>query len=414
MLVALRQRNFRLLWLASLISSVGTWALYTALPFFVYDQTGSALATGAMVMAQTIPRIALSSVAGVCVDRWDRKRTLIVADLARALLLVPLVAVHSRDWLWVIYAIACAEAAVSQFFGPARDALVPRLVAETHLPAANAMDAAAGPLIRLLAPALGGALLAVLGVTILILADVVSYIISAILILSICLLPRRTSLAGRDGRPKSSIVGSAWADWRSGVRAILAEPILSSLFVVGGIALIGYGMVTVLLVLFARDVLQGSALVFGWLVTAQGVGGLVGAGAYDRLVRWLSTDRVVGVGLVVSGGLYLLIANEPRIAIDVALVAIMGLPITCYWVGTRTLLQTHTPDAYRGRIFGTFETVNSLATLAGVGTASLGAGLLGIVPAFDVAAGFYLLAGAVALAFLTAAMLHRPMTARVE
>lgn len=196
MLSVLYQRNYALLWIAGLISSLGTWALYTALPFYVYDQTGSAIATGAMVAAQTVPRIALSSIAGIFVDRWDRKRTLVVADLTRALLLLPLVAIHSRDWLGVIGVIAFAEAVVSQFFNPAREALLPHLVDESNLPDANALDASSGPLIRLIAPALGGALLALLGVSTLVLVDVVSYVVSAALILLIRLSPRWTSKTG--------------------------------------------------------------------------------------------------------------------------------------------------------------------------------------------------------------------------
>lgn len=403
MLAVLRQRNFAFLWVAGLISSVGTWALYTALPYYVYEQTGSALAAGGMVIAQTIPRILLSSVAGVCVDRWDRKRTLIAADVIRAGLLLLIFAVHSHDLLWVIYLVAFCEAAVSQFFGPAREAMVPHLVDEQALTAANAMDAANGPLIRLLAPAFGGALLALLGVTGLVLADTGSYLVSAALILAVSLPPRRADRSAAPRRSANSLLGSAWADWRSGVREVAAEPILLSVLIVNGVVLVGYGMITVILVLFARDVLHGNALVFGWLVTAQGIGGLVGAAGTNWLERWLSPTRVINVGLVTTGVLYLLVANVPHMAVDIALIAVTGLPITSYWVSVRTLLQKRTPDAHRGRVFGLSEMINSIATLAGVGVAGLGASLLGVGLSLDIAAGFYVLGGVVALALLTAA-----------
>lgn len=402
MLAVLCQRNFAFLWLSGLISGVGTWALYTALPYYVYDRTGSALATGAMVVVQTVPRIALSSVAGVWADRWDRKQTMVLTDLVRALFLLLLLGVRSSEWLWAIYAVAFAEAAVSQFFDRARDALLPGLVEAQALTAANALDGATGPLIRLVAPALGGALLALLGVTFLILVDVASYLASAVLILLISLPPRHPDSRTVAGRAEKSAVGAAWADWRSGVREIVGEPILRALFLIGGLVLVGYGMITVLLVLFARDVLQGSALVFGWLVTAQGIGGLLGAIGTDRLAKLLSPARIVGLGLVATGLLYLLVANVPRVAVDVALVAVVGLPIAGYWVSARTLLQTCTPDAYRGRVFGAYETISSLTTLVGIGLAGGGAGLLGVVPMLDVAAAFYVLGGVVALACLGA------------
>ncbi len=133
MLTVLRQRNFALLWVGGLTSSIGSTMLIIALPFYVYTRTGSTLATGAMFIAGTIPSIILSSVAGVFVDRWDRRRTMILADLSRAALLPLLLAIQTRDGLWAIYVVAAAESAISQFFGPANGALLPRLVRDRQL-----------------------------------------------------------------------------------------------------------------------------------------------------------------------------------------------------------------------------------------------------------------------------------------
>ncbi len=96
MLATLRQRNFALLWTGGLISLLGDWTLMVGMPLFVYALTGSTVATGAMVIARLIPRVLLSSVAGVFVDRWDRKRTMVCTDLLLALCLLPLLAVHTR------------------------------------------------------------------------------------------------------------------------------------------------------------------------------------------------------------------------------------------------------------------------------------------------------------------------------
>src|SRR5215217_8568029 len=119
MLALLRRRNFALLWFAGAVSMLGDWVLLIALPFYVYDLTGSALATGATFMASTLPRVFLSSVAGVFVDRWDRKRTLIVADVARGFLLLLLLLVRSADTFWIVYLVATLEAMLAQFFTPA-------------------------------------------------------------------------------------------------------------------------------------------------------------------------------------------------------------------------------------------------------------------------------------------------------
>ncbi len=137
----LRQRNFSLLWFGQLLSLVGDWVLLVALPFYVYDLTGSALLTGVMWMVESLPRLLLGSLAGVFVDRWDRRRTMIVADLTRALILLPLLLVHSHEWLWVIYVVAFLESVISQFFAPAKGAIIPRLVSEKDLMAANSLNA---------------------------------------------------------------------------------------------------------------------------------------------------------------------------------------------------------------------------------------------------------------------------------
>jgi len=103
MLTALRQRDFSLLWFAGLISITGDWTLNVALPFHVYKITGSALATGLMFMARTLPGVLFGGFAGVFVDRWDRKRTMVIVDLFATLLVLVLLTVDSVSGLWVIY-----------------------------------------------------------------------------------------------------------------------------------------------------------------------------------------------------------------------------------------------------------------------------------------------------------------------
>ena len=158
MLAVLRQRNFALFWLGQLISVFGDWILLVALPFYIFDLTGSALATGAMFMASNLPRVLLGSVAGVFVDRWDRRRTMIAADLSRAALMLTLLTVHSVHWLWIVYLVAFTQATIAQFFNPAKNAVIPLLVGETDLIAANSLNSLSSELTRLTAPALGGLL----------------------------------------------------------------------------------------------------------------------------------------------------------------------------------------------------------------------------------------------------------------
>src|SRR5918995_5065270 len=115
MLAVLRQRGFFLLWSGGVLSVIGDFFLFVALPFFVYERTGSTLATGAVFIAETLPRLLFGSVAGVFVDRWDRRKTMILSDLSRALILLPLLLVAAGGPLVLVYVVAFIEASVSMF-----------------------------------------------------------------------------------------------------------------------------------------------------------------------------------------------------------------------------------------------------------------------------------------------------------
>src|ERR671931_1751388 len=95
MLATLRQRNFALLWAGGLISRAGDFILFVGLPFYVYERTGSALATGGTFMAETLPSLLFGSTVGVFVDRWDRRRTMLISDVLRAAVLLALLSVQS-------------------------------------------------------------------------------------------------------------------------------------------------------------------------------------------------------------------------------------------------------------------------------------------------------------------------------
>jgi MFS family permease len=185
MLATLRQRDFLLAWLGGLISMIGNWVLIIALPIYVYQLTGSTLATSGMFVAEIVPALLLGSVAGVFVDRWDRKRTMVVANLALAVSLLPLLAVRSADLIWVAYLVALTQSTITQFFRPAENALLPRLVDDEHLLAANALNSLNNNLARLIGPAIGGSTMALVGLNGVVAIDVASFVISAAMIVLI-------------------------------------------------------------------------------------------------------------------------------------------------------------------------------------------------------------------------------------
>ena len=270
----LRKRNFALLWLGGLASSGGDWILALALPFHLYERTGSVLASGALFVANMLPRVLFGSVAGVFADRWDRCRTMLAADLARAaLLLLLLPAAASDAWLWLSYPVVALEAAISQFFLPARGSFLPELVAPSELLQANSLNAVADSALRLLAPPLGGALFEQVGLPSVVLMDGATYLFSALMVASLR-TPARP--AGAEPQPTVAAAGSRWVEfweeWLAGLRAVRRDRLLGTVFLVAGIGGIADGLLGPPLYVFIQEVLGAGADVLGWMVSPTGPG----------------------------------------------------------------------------------------------------------------------------------------------
>ncbi|MCA1666563.1 MAG: MFS transporter [Thermomicrobia bacterium] len=402
MLAVLRQRNYGLLWIGQMISVFGDYVLLIALPFFIFDLTGSALATGAMFMAANLPRVLLGSVAGVFVDRWDRRRTVIAADLSRAALILILLTVHSVHWLWVVYLVACAQATIAQFFLPAKNAIIPLLVSERELIPANSLNALSENLTRLTAPALGGALFGLFGLVSIVWIDSASFLASGLLIAGIALPAIRRDPAAARGIAWATV----WSEWRDGMRLMRADLTITAIFATAGTAMIAEGLFTVLIVPFVKDVLHGSPQDFGWLVSAQAIGGLIGSLFIGRIGKAVRPGILIPVSGFFFGLSDLALATLPSHSglppLPVALVAIAfaGAPVVGFFVGIQTLLQASVADAYRGRVFGAYATTVAFMTLIGQGVGSVLGDRLGIVPIFTFAGCFDILAAAVAFVLL--------------
>ena len=150
--------------------------------YFVYDLTGSTLASAGTLLSTFIPSILFSSLAGVFVDRWNRKTTMIMANLLMAVALIPLVWVNDPGDVWIVYVVTAVEGIIKLFFFPAEQAMVPRLVDDEDLTTANAMNGQIRELSRLIGSAVGGVVVATGGITALAIADAATYLVAAALV----------------------------------------------------------------------------------------------------------------------------------------------------------------------------------------------------------------------------------------
>lgn len=409
MLAPLRQRNFALLWLAGLISTMGDWVLNIGLPIYVYLLTRSVLALSIAFLLTSIPRIALGSISGVFVDRWDRKQTLIVVCVLLALGLFPLLFVRTADRVWIVYLVALVETSLEQFSLPAQNALLPELVGEEHLVRANALNSLTSNLSRLVGPALGGLIAAVFALNGIVLADVVSFLLAALLIALISGASRpsrevQTWQQASEPAAEARSAGNFWQEWIDGLRMICSQQTLRVLLLMYAIMMLGEGVFGVLYPVFVYRILHGAALQIGQLMSAQAIGGLLGG----LLIGWLG-QRVmsrwsIGLFCFAFGFGDCLIFNTPAFLplywVSVGLFIAVGVVSIGPGTGSQSLLQATSPDAYRGRIFGALGMVGGLFSLVGTLTAGFFTDRLGLITVLNIQAAVYMVAGLLVVVLL--------------
>jgi Na+/melibiose symporter-like transporter len=394
-------RDFRLLLGAGLVSMTGDWILEIGLAYYIYAITGSTLASATMLLASFVPQILFSSVAGVFVDRWDRKRTMIGANLLLCVGLAPLVLVHRADQVWIVYVVLMWEGIVQVFFSPAEQALVPHLVPDDRLVTANALNGQNADLSRLVGSAVGGVVAGLGGITALAAVDAATFVLAASMVAAV-----RTS--GRAVVPADATAESATQElegrlgrlrreWVDGLRAAASQRVLRVIFAFVLVTSVGEGIMGTLFAPFVRDVLHGSAEAYGLVVSVQAIGGIAGGLVAASVGHRVSAAHLFGWGSVVFGIVDLTMFLYPLVWVQVwpaaVCMIVVGVPGALTVAGFMTLFQRSTADAYRGRVFGAMGLVQSVAMVGGaVGAGFLGSSV-GIVPILALQGGGYLVAG---------------------
>lgn len=422
MIATLRQRNFALLWLAGLISLAGDWVLMIGLPIYVYILTGSVLATAIMLMCAVAPGALVGSVAGVFVDRWDHKRTMVTTNVLMALGLLPLLLVRSADLVWIAYVVAVLESVVEQFFIPTTSAVLPRLVGEERLVQANSLSSLSSNTARLLGPAVGGAVAGFFGLTGIVVADGASFLLAALLISGIsraaiqrakpthaqALEEQDEQAASRTERRRNP-VGTVLAEWADGLRVITGDRTLAVLLFTFALTAVGEGVMSVLYPVFVYRVLHGAAPQIGQLMSAQAVGGLLGGVVFGWVGSRVMSRWAIGLCAVIFGAIDLVIFNCPAVlpglglpvfACEVGLFIAVGIPVVGMSTGSQSLAQARAPESHRGRVFGVAGALMSLMLLAGTLIAGFITTRFGVVTVLNIQGAGYVVAGLLVLALL--------------
>jgi MFS family permease len=387
---ALRNPNFRRLWLAGLVSDTGDWLLLVSLPILVYRYTGSTLGTAIAFLVELVPPVVLAPLAGPIADRFDRRRTLILVSVAQAAALTPLLLVHGRAGLPIVYLVVVAQAALASVFDPTKNAMMPVLVDDEELVSANSLVGLNQNVGRLIGGSLGGLLLAAgPGLSTIVLADLVSFVAAAALI--------ATLVGGRSGPATDPAHHTASPDSWSAQRRVRGS---LAVLVVASVA---QGMFVVLSIVFVVRVLRGGSAEIGLLRGVQAIGAIAAGLALSATTR-IRAGSLTAWAAAIFGLLDLAIWNAPELTraepLYVVLFVAVGAPGLALVAGLTTAIQQATADGQRGSAFAAM----GVAMAVGQATGMLVAGVLGesvgVVPLLNVQGALYLLAAAMAARWL--------------
>lgn len=346
-----RNRNFRMLYIGQTVSQLGDWFNTVAVSALLLDLTGSATAVAWMMIVQFLPIAVVSPVAGVVVDRVDRRRLMIAADLIRGCLILGLLLVREAHHVWIAYTVIAFTVSATAFFEPSRNASIPAMTTPEELMPANALSSATWSAMLAVGASLGGLVSAVFGQQAAFVVNAASFFTSAFFI-------AQTSY--RSSPPPAPPLRGWLAltgvpDLVEGFRYVQARSRLAALlFVKAGWGLAG-GVLLLLTVYGQRvfPVAGSTAAGIGVLYGARGVGAALG----PIMLRWLvgqephQLRRAIGPAYFIVGGFYVALAFAPNLPVAALFVLCAHFGGAILWVFSTVLLQIETPDRFRGRVF---------------------------------------------------------------
>jgi MFS family permease len=375
-------RNFGLLWSGQAISQLGDFAFYTTLTLWIGSiigrgQSWAPLAVSGVIMALLIPTVVVGPLAGVFVDRWDKRRTMITMDVLRATLIslllmvsvVPLPFVPGGrlpiGWqLGVIYAVVFLTSACAQFFNPSQTALIGAIVEERLRARASGLSQATFSLAILVAPPLAAPVLFAFGVQWTLLADALSFVVSFLTILAIRPPQHTESKAGPQAQ-------QFLREFVEGLRFFGGSRVLMTILLAGIVALLGAGALNALDLFFVTQNLHTDASLYGLLGAAGGAGGLLGAVLASMFAQRIGVARMFCLALTALGVFAVVYARLTSLGPALAVNLLIGFSNGPINVAVDPLILHVTRREFVGRVMAVILPAINLASIVSIALAGL-------------------------------------------
>lgn len=384
----LRLRDFRLLWIGQVISNFGDSLTALAVLLMINRLTdGSTTAVALGAIFQALPQVTIGLIAGVYVDRLDRRRIMIVSDLLRGLMVLGLVLISSEANLWLLYVIVFIQASIGAFFTPARTAITANIVPGEGLLAANSLSQTTRIIANVLGMAVAGGLIGAFDVYWPIFTlDSLTFFISAFFIIRIAI---------ESHLPKQIQKGAAavFNQLKQGLGLVFGTRVLVGAVVAMGVTMLGLGAVNVLLVPFVVNHLQLAETWFAALDGSQTLSMVLSGALVAGLASRFKPTNIISVGLGLLGVAIGALSLVTGVWGLIAILFLVGWVMTPLQASLVTLIQTEVVDELRGRASAALSTISQSANVLSMAAAGALADAIGLQQVFVISGMITILAG---------------------
>ncbi|HTW63628.1 MAG TPA: MFS transporter [Bryobacteraceae bacterium] len=366
-------RNYRYTWSGQVVSEIGDHFNNVAVFSLALANTHSGLVVTGIMLSRAVPAMMSGPVAGVVLDRLDRKRIMIASDLIRAVVAIAFILAIPRSDTWMLYLLSALLMFASPFFTSGRSSILPTIANEKELHTANSLTQTTQWMTLTIGAFLGGASVMQFGYKYAFAFNALSFLFSAACI-SRLRVPRGFR-AERNALTEDKVV-RPWHEYTEGLRYMKASPLILGIALVGVGWASGGGAAQILFSLFGELVFNRGAAGIGYLWAAAGVGLLVGgvfAHWLGKRISFSAYKLTISICYVVHGGTYVIFSQMRSFQMALLFLALSRVAVAVSSVLNMSQLLRHVSNQFRGRVFATMETMQwstMMLSMAGAGVAS--------------------------------------------
>ncbi len=369
-----RNRNYRFTWMGQIVSEAGDHFNNVAVLSLAVEETHNGAVIAALMLSRAIPAVMAGPLAGVLLDRFDRRRIMIASDLIRGVIALGFILAIGYRQTWLLYVLSALLMLASPFFTSGRSAVLPAITTDDELHTANSLTQTTGWLTLALGAFLGGTTVARFGYQLAFIFNSLSFFFSAI-----CIAQLR-SVRGHFRAERRSLnetdIARPWHEYREGLRYMAATPLILGIGLIAVGWASGGGAAQVLFTLFSELVFQRGPTGLGQLWATAGVGLLIGGFVGNRLGKRIGFEnykKTVFFCYLLHGGAYVIFSQMRGWGWALMFMGLSRASVAVSSVLNWSNLLKHVDDRYRGRVFSTIETMSwstMMLSMLGAGAAS--------------------------------------------